>query len=327
MHAFEYASPGTLELAVKALSGPGSEALAGGTDLINRMKDGVSSPSRVVYLKGIDPNPFGVLSANLNMLAIGAGVSLAKLIADPDVAKSAPAILQAAREVATPQIRNMATVGGNLAQRPRCWYYRQGHGVSGDVAKLIREGDNRYHSIYMTDGPSLFVNPSSLAPSLIALNAKAVISGPNSSRTIPVAELYTVPKSSDASELTLASGEIITALMVPVTGLVSASYEARQKQAHDWPLVLASVALEMDGKTVRKANIVLGAVAPVPYVSTAAQEAIAGKEISLETAEAAGEAAAKAAKPLSMNGYKVALVKTCVKRALMTAAGQTYWEA
>lgn len=327
MNAFEYASPTSVELATKILGAPASSPLAGGTDLINRMKDGVAAPSRIVYLKGIKDPAFSSITPANGGLSVGAGVTLSQLIAHPDLAKAAPALVQAAYEVGTPQIRNMATVGGNLAQRPRCWYYRRGHGLSGDVARLIRDGDNRYHAIFMTDGPALFVNPSSLAPPLIALQAKLQIVGPNGSRTIPVADLYSIPKSPDASELTLAPGEVISSLTIPTTGLVSASYEARQKQSHDWPLVLASVACEMDGKTVRKASIVLGSVAPIPYVATAAQEAIAGKTISAETASAAGEAAAKGAKPLSMNAYKVALVKTCVKRALMALAGDRYWEA
>jgi xanthine dehydrogenase YagS FAD-binding subunit len=327
MNAFEYASPATVEQAAQALGVDNGAALSGGTDLINRMKDGVASPSRVVCLKRIEDPNFATIMPGKDGYMVGAGVTLADLVAHADLAKAAPALVQAAHEVGTLQIRNMATVGGNLAQRPRCWYFRRGHGVAGDVAAMIREGDNRYHAIYMTDGPALFVNPSSLAPALIALNAKAAITGPGGSRVIPVAELFTVPKSADVSELTLAPGEVISSLTIPTGGWVSASYEARQKQSHDWPLVLASAACQLDGKVVRKASIVLGAVAPIPYVATAAQEAIAGKEITAETATEAAEAAAKGAKPLSMNAYKVALVKTCVKRALLSIAGDRYWEA
>jgi xanthine dehydrogenase YagS FAD-binding subunit len=196
-----------------------------------------------------------------------------------------------------------------------------------DGKSLVREGDNRYHAIFLTDGDALFVNPSSLAVPLIALGAKATIVGPKGERTVKVEELYQVPKTADDRELTVAHGEVLTKVTIPGAKGKNASYEARQKQAHDWPLVLASVNLTMDGDRVSEARVILGGVAPVPWRSEAAEKAIAGKSITMESAEAAGSAAAGGAKPLSMNGYKVALTKTVVKRALLAAAGNRYWEA
>jgi xanthine dehydrogenase YagS FAD-binding subunit len=351
MKAFDYASPATVEEAVALLGAESAAGLSGGTDLLNRMKDGVSRPKRVVYLKGV--KPLGGIAPEGEGLSIGAGTKLAEVVASDAVAKQYPALRQATAEVGTPQIRNMATVGGNLLQRPRCWYYRHGFGLLGgkkegkslvrelegeyapiDVnaegegkGHLVRVGDNRYGAIFMTDQDALFVNPSSLAVPLIALGATATIVGPKGERTVPVAELYRVPKAEGESELAVAPGELLTKVTIPPCKGKNASYEVRQKQSHDWPIVLCSVDLEMDGDKVTKATVVLGAVAPVPHVCEPAAQALVGKAITPETAEAAGAAAIADAKPLSMNAYKVALTKVCVKRALLAAAGQRYWEA
>jgi xanthine dehydrogenase YagS FAD-binding subunit len=328
MKAFEYAGPTTAEDAVKLLSGSKSaEALSGGTDLIGRMKDYVSSPERVVYLKDIK-SLSGIAWDPDTGLTIGAGATLAEVVAHPGITQYLPALWQAASEVGTPQIKNMATVGGNLLQRPRCWYYRSGNGLLAMKGgkSLVRDGDNRYHSIFMTEGNALFVNPSSLAVPLIALNAKATILGAKGERTVPVEELYQVPKKDGDRELTVAPGELLTKVVIPPSVGKNASYEARQKQAHDWPMVLASVNLEQEGDRVSKARIILYGVAPIPWRSEAAEKAVVGKTVSMATAAAAGEAAVEGAKPLSMNGYKVGLTKTVVKRALLAAIGDRYWE-
>lgn len=328
MKAFEYAGPSTVEEAVKSLAGSkSSAALSGGTDLISRMKDYVTSPERVVYLK--DVKALAGVGGGPGTLTIGAGTRLSDIVADRMIATEFPAIHQAALEVGTPQIRHMATLGGNLLQRPRCWYFRSGFGLLGMKAgkSLVREGDNRYHSIFMTDGDALFAHPSSLSIPLIALGAKATIAGEKGERTIPVEELYAVPKTEDDRELTIAPGEVLTKITIPLTKAKNASYEARQKQAHDWPLVLASVVIDMGGGTeVKEAKIILGSVAPIPYRAKAAEAAITGKAITMETAEAAAKAAVEAAKPLSANAFKVALTKTVVKRAILAAAGNRYWE-
>src|SRR5579864_82268 len=166
MKAFEYASPATPEHAVQALAGrPNSAVLSGGTDLLSRMKDYVTSPERVVYLKDIKTLAGISGDAKAGTLTIGAGTTLADILHDQGITEHYPALRQATLEVGTPQIRHMATLGGNLLQRPRCWYYRSGFGLLGmkDGKSLVREGDNRYHAIFMTDGDALFVSPSSLA--------------------------------------------------------------------------------------------------------------------------------------------------------------------
>jgi xanthine dehydrogenase YagS FAD-binding subunit len=326
MKAFEYASPTSVDDAVKLL-GDSAEPLSGGTDLIGRMKDYVTSPDRVVYLK--DVKALSGISYDQNVgLTIGAGTTLAELLAHAGTKEHLPALWQATSEVGTPQIRNMATVGGNLLQRPRCWYYRAGNGLLGmkDGKSLVRAGDNRYHAIFMTDGNALFVSPSSLAVPLIALGAKATVVGAKGERTVAVEDLYQVPKKEGDRELTLSPGEVLTKVVVPRGAGKNASYEARQKQAHDWPLVMASVNLTMDGNQVSGGRVVVYGVAPIPWRSEAAERAIKGREVSEQTATAAAEAAVEGARPLSMNAYKVALTRTCVKRALLAAVGNRYWE-
>ncbi len=328
MKAFEYASPSTLDLALKALAAPSSEALSGGTDLLCRMKDDVAAPERLVYLKDVK-DLAGVKGSAAEGVTIGAGTLLASVVASEAVKASYPALWQTTLEVGTPQIRNMATVGGNLLQRPRCWYFRNGFGLLAmqEGKSLVRLGDNRYHSIFMTDGDALFTSPSSLAVPLIALGATATIVGPNGERTLPVEDLYRAPRTDKQRELTIEPGEILTKVTIPPAKGKNASYEIRAKQSHDWPIVLASVNLTLEGETVSAAKIMLYGVAPIPWRSAAAEQALIGKKLSVETAEDAGKAAVKNAQPLSMNQFKVSLTTTAVKRALLTAGGMKYWEA
>jgi xanthine dehydrogenase YagS FAD-binding subunit len=327
MKAFEYAGPTSVVDALELLGGSDSAALSGGTDLIGRMKDYVTSPARVVYLKEIKALS-GVTWDPAVGLTIGAGTTLTEIVDHQGIRDHLPALRQATLEVGTPQIKNMATVGGNLLQRPRCWYFRNGHGLLAmkDGKSLARDGDNRYHSIFLTDGNALFTSPSSLAVPLIALGARAVILGAKGERTVPLEEIYQVPKKDGDRELTVAPGEILTKVVVPPGAGKNASYEARQKRAHDWPLVMASVNLVMDGEKVSKARVVIYGVAPIPWRSEPAEKAVAGKPLTADSASAAGAAAVEGAKPLSMNAYKVSLTKTVVKRALLAAVGQRYWE-
>src|SRR6516165_6644974 len=217
MRAFEYAAPTTIEDAVRLLGGPNAVALSGGIDLLGRMKDYVTSPDRVVYLKDIKDLAGISGDARTGGLTISSCTRLADIVAHAGIREAYPALWQATVEVGSVQIRNMSTVGGNLLQRPRCWYYRAGFGLLGmkDGKSLVRAGDNRYHSIFMTDGDALFVSPSSLAVALIALGGEARIRGPKGDRTVKVEELYHVPKREDDSELTVQPGEILTQVTIP----------------------------------------------------------------------------------------------------------------
>lgn len=324
MEAFAYASPSNLNEAVGLLGAKWGETavLAGGTDLISLMKDHADPPpAHVVNIKAIDELRH-IKEENGGYL-VGAVVSFDDLLAHDGINKSFPAIAQAARGVSSPQIRNMGTVGGDLLQRPRCWYYRGGFGLLARDEKgksLVPGGENKYHAIFGNEGPAYFVSPSSLAPALLALQARVTLHGPAGRREIPVEELFLIPKSEGEREHSIRPNEILTEISIPAAARDwrSGTYEVRQKEALDWPLATASVALKMDGGKVTAARVVLGHVAPTPWRSHAAEQALEGKSLDESSAAAAGEAAVRGAKPLSQNAYKVQLARVAVKRALLS---------
>jgi len=324
MHNFEFMAPTTVGVAVQALSDkPGvSEVLMGGTDTVSLLKERIYEPTRVVSLSRI-AGLKGAGKAGSNF-RIGSMTSLASLHSDKTVQKSFPALVEAIEGITSPQHRAMSTVGSDLLQRPRCWYFRQGFGLLGqddDGKSLIPKGENRYHAILGNKGPAYFVNASSLAPVLMALDAEATVQGPEGSRQIPVADLYQIPSSADERENTLKPNEVLTAILIPNSKAANATYEVRQRQLFDWPLATASVSLDMKGGKVRGATVVMGHVAPQPWRSAEAESALEGKAVSEETAAAAAKAAVAAATPLSQNKHKVTLASVAVKRAILKAAG------
>ena len=324
MQAFEYASPTSKEAAVKLLASEWgeTEVLAGGTDLLSLMKDQGSTPKRVVSLaavkelKAIEYNPS-------TGLRLGALVTLRELLDSAEVRKPYPALIEAAEGVRSPQLHSMGTVGGDLLQRPRCWYYRGGYGLLAqmDGKSLVPDGENQYHAILGNSGPAYFVNPSSFAPILIALGAKVRLFGASGAREVSLDKFYRTPTTPDQREYDLKPNEILTDILVPAAGGAKmAVYEVRQKEALDWPLAAAAVVLNLDGKTVKSARVVLGHVAPTPWPSPEAETALAGKSVSESVAEEAGKAALAKATPLSKNAYKVQLARVAVKRAVLAAA-------
>jgi len=297
--------------------------IGGGQDLLARMKDYIDSPERVVNVKGLDAT---IAATPDGGMRIGSAVKIIDLFEHAQVAKLYPAVNAAAIEIGTPQIRNQATVGGNINQRPRCWYYRNEEFVcykKGGNRCFSPAGENQYHAIFGNEGPSHIVHPSSLAVPFVAYGATFRIVGPNGERTVAASEYFTMPNMQNVKkENVLADDEILTHVMLPAPGNVkSGHYEVRYKESHDWPLAFSTVVLTMNGNTIRAARVVLGAVAPVPWRSTDAEQALVGKTLNEATAVAAAEAAVKAAKPLSRNGYKVQITKTAVKRAIMQIAG------
>jgi xanthine dehydrogenase YagS FAD-binding subunit len=326
MRSFEYASPLNKKDAVGLLADKpeGTAVLAGGTDLLSLMKDDVVSPERVVSISSIEELR-GINYDASHGLRIGALATLDELMADAKVRQEYPALVHAADGVRSPQIQNMGTVAGDLCQRPRCWYFRSGFGLLAiqNGKSLVVEGDNRYHAILGNSGPAYFVNPSSLAPALIALGAYVKIFGSSGERNIPLDKFYRNPKTESEREYNLVADEIVTDILVPpATGRRTATYEVRQREALDWPLAAAAVSLEMSGDRVKSARVVLGHVAPTPWVSSGAEKALKGKTPDEATAARAGEAAVKGAKPLSMNAYKIRLARVAVKRAVLRAMGK-----
>ncbi|MGA7459200.1 MAG: FAD binding domain-containing protein [Candidatus Korobacteraceae bacterium] len=329
MQAFEYVSPTSKEQ-VATLLGSNGSILAGGTDLLALMKDDIVAPKRLVNIKQIE-SLRGVSYQPGNGLRIGALTTIAELAEAKTELAMYPALLDAANEAASPQIRNLATIGGNMCQRPRCWYFRNGMGlmpVAPNGKSMVVEGDNRYAAILGNFGPAYFVSPSTLAPVLIAYGAKIRLysaSSPGSGvRELPLENFFVIPRSESGLEHDLKPGEMVMEIIVPAPAqdTKASSYEVRQRAAFDWPLVHAVAVLEMDGSTVKNARVVLGQVAPIPWRSLGSDQALVGKTISEETAMEAAKAAVARAKPLSQNKYKIALTKVAVKRAILAAAGQ-----
>jgi xanthine dehydrogenase YagS FAD-binding subunit len=324
--AFAYVNPANEKDAVAALkidAGSSALALGGGQDLLARMKDYITTPDRLVNVKGLDatvaPTPAGGLR-------IGSAVKIVDLAEHAQVAKLYPALVVAAGEVGTPQIRNQGTVGGNINQRPRCWYFRNEEFncfKKGGNRCFATTGENQYHAIFGNDGPSHIVHPSSLAVPLVAYGATFRILGPDGERDVPASDYFTMPTMRNVrKENVLADDEILTHVTLPAPGNVKTGhYEVRYKQSHDWPLAFSTVVLTMNGNTIASARVVLGAVAPVPWRSKPAEAALAGKPLNAETAAAAAEAAVSEAKPMSGNAYKVQIARTAVKRAILHAAG------
>jgi xanthine dehydrogenase YagS FAD-binding subunit len=320
MQAFEYANPSSLQDAL-ALLGPRwgqADVLAGGTDLLSLMKEYIHSPKRVVNIKGIKELE-GIQKSDAG-LRIGALVTMGELAENADVKAGYPSVAQAAAGVTSPQIRHMGTAGGDLCQRPRCWYFRDGYGLLAmkDGKSLVPDGENKYHAIFGHD-TVYFVNPSSLGPALVALGAKVKLVSAKGSREVPVAKFFVVPKDEHSREIVLQPNEILTEIIVPAGASRNATYEVRQKEALDWPLATASVALKMKGNTVASAKVVLGHVAPTPWDAVDAAKLLAGKSITSQVADDAGKAAVAGAAPLSQNAYKVQLARVAVKRALLAA--------
>jgi xanthine dehydrogenase YagS FAD-binding subunit len=295
--------------------------LAGGMDLLALMKDYVATPERLVNVKNLDSR---IVRASDGGLKIGAAVTIDDLANHPDVKRLYPALAQAAEKVGTPQIRHTGTVGGNLNQRPRCWYFRNEEFdclKKGGSRCFAKDGENQYHAIF-GDGPCHIIHPSSLAVPAVALGATFRLVRPAGEREVAAADYFVMPDKNMFGETVLQPNELLTHVTLPAPGNAkTATYEVRYKQSFDWPLAAATVVLDMDGTTVRAARIVMGAVAPIPWRARAAEAALAGKTLSEQTAMAAADAAVQDAKPMSQNGYKVQIARTAVKRAIMQAAG------
>jgi xanthine dehydrogenase YagS FAD-binding subunit len=330
MNSFEYANPTTTKEAVGLLAAQWGEAeiLAGGTDLLSLMKNYVATPKRLVSLKGI--KELGGITASAAGLRVGAMVTLQELHDHKAIHEDYHSLAHAAGSVPSMQIRNMGTVGGDLCQRPRCWYFRNGFGLLAKDEKgqpLVPAGDNRYHAIFGHPGGAsgtYYVHASSLAPALITFGTTVKIAGPKGQREVALASFFATPKKEGERENVLMPNEIITEIFIPAAskGMQTATYEVRQKEALDWPLATASIALRMAGGKVKSAEIVLGHVAPVPWPAMEASKWLAGQAITEETAAKAGEAAVRGAKPLSGNKYKVQLARVAVKRALLETVAQ-----
>jgi len=336
MKPFEYASPKSVEDALRLLGETFDDGapLAGGTDLLTELKDGTFAPNRLVNLKRIEGLD-GIEDRGAEGIRIGATTKIAALEEHPLLSSRYAAIAQAARETASPQIRNMATLAGSLCQRPRCWYYRSEHLClrKGGTDCLAVGGDNRGHAV-LGGGPCHIVHPSDLATALVAFDAAIEVRGPSGSRTVPMLptspdaaldrakQFYVLPKDDPYRENVLEPDEIVAAIHLPATsnGVKSAFYKVRERGAFDFALVAAAVAARVADGKVAWIRCSLGAVAPAPWRAHEAEKALLGKPLDAATAAAAAEAALARAQPMTMNAYKIHLAKVALRRALLAVA-------
>ncbi|MCS1408023.1 MAG: 4-hydroxybenzoyl-CoA reductase subunit beta [Verrucomicrobia subdivision 3 bacterium] len=323
MNSFEYSAPSDLREASSLLGNRWgqTEILAGGTDLVTSLKQGITKPKRVVSLRNIPE--LGRIRVKKNSVKIGSMVTLSVLTANSTVQEEFPSLITAIEGIGAPQIINAGTVAGDLCQRPRCWYFRNGFGLLGEEngESLVRSGDNRYHAIFGNSGRALFVSASSLAPALIALQAEIEIADPTGSkRWINADGLFQVPSNAEEREVSLRANEIVTEVKIPRENMRNATYEVRHRHGLDWPYATASVAFKLKSGIASDATVVLGHVAPTPWAAVSASNLLNGGRVTDDLAAAAGQAAIQGASLLSGNGYKVQMVKTAVKRAVLAAA-------
>jgi xanthine dehydrogenase YagS FAD-binding subunit len=332
MKSFEWTNPATINEAVKLLSVPAGNTdideaprpIAGGQDLLTTMKDYTSRPARLVNLKQI--RGLDRITLNARGLTIGALVSLTQLEEHPGVRRSFPGLSEAAHSIATPQIRNLGTVGGNLCQRPRCWYFRLEEVVclkKGGSECYAAKGENKYNAI-IAGGPSYIVHPSDLAPMLLALGARVTVSGATGKRVIPLDKFFTLPSEGNIRrENVLQNDDIITEIFVPASPLATRSTYLKFKERESLDFALASVATAVQlasDRSVRDVRIVLGGVAPIPWRVPEAEKFLVGKQLNAELLAEAARIALAEAKPLEKNAYKVPLAQTLVRRALAKVA-------
>src|SRR5229473_3702644 len=291
MKNFTYYRPKTVSEALDLLDDKWgtTELLAGGSDLLNRQKEYIAQPDKLISLSGIkELAGIQVVEKQPPIYVIGAGTKVAEIAEHADLRRAFPALTTAAGDIGSPQIQNVGTLGGNLCQRNRCWYFRDEPTLcylKGGEKCFALDGENRYHAIFTKGHKCVIVHPSTLAPVLIALGASAQVVGPNGKRTIELDKFFQAPNAGDREHV-LKANEVMVSVTCP-SGPKNGSYEVRHKQAYDWPLVHAAVAfLHEDGKA-SKVRIVLGHVAPIPRVAEAAAEALEGKEVNEETASAA----------------------------------------
>lgn len=325
MNKFEYAQPEKVTEVFNYLEEPGAKIKAGGIDLLDLMKEGLEKPARLVNIRYIKELNF-VNETSDGSVRIGPAITLSELASNDIINKYFPALASAAGFIATPQIRNSATLGGNLCQRPRCWYFRSEDfhcSRNGGDECFALLGENKFHAILGNDSGCAVVQASGTSIPLISLNASVNITDGKNQKTVSLEEFYVSPEKDITKETILTDNELITEIIIPSESKATNNHyiKLKEKQSFDWPIADVSVSLKMNGAKCEKAGIVLGAAAPIPWRAKDAEKVLNGKTVTPELARKAGEESMNNASPLEENGYKVRLYKTVVFRAICEAAG------
>ena len=325
MKAFTNANPRDLTHALTLVrdarrAGRSAAIAGGGSDLLGMMKERLVAPDVVVSLKAVrgldDVTPQG------RGVAIGGLITLDALGRHPAIRKDYAVLAEAARSVATPQIRNVGTLAGNLCQRPWCWYYRNGFKClkNGGTTCFSVAGENAFHAIF-GGGPSYIVHPSDTAPALVALDATFRIVGSEGERMVPAADFFALPTVDASRENILKDGEVLAGVVLPpAAGARSTYHKVLDREAWTHAVVSAAVVMQMKGEVCERARVVLGGVAPIPWRLPEVEKMLAGQRITPALAEKAGDAAVAGARPLAKNGYKVPLTRGMVGRTILAIA-------
>ena len=315
---FSHVRPTSLGEALAVLEDKNARVHAGGSDLIGCLRDGVFTTDTLVSLGGISELS-GITASADGGLKIGAMTTISEIAENQAINTSFTALADAAKVVASPQLRNQGTIAGNLCQKPRCWYYRGDFDClrKGGEICYAYAGENQYHCIFGGD-MCYIVHPSDTAPALAALGAVCRVSSPTASRSVAVDALHMPPAEDPQRETVLDDDEIITGVILPnaPAGLRSSYRKVRSRASWDFAVAGVALALVFDGDTVRSARVFLSGAAPVPWRSRTVEEVITGNVLDDETFAAAAEAAVAGAEPLSENGYKIELFKGLVTEQL-----------
>ncbi len=319
MKPFAYLKAKTPAEALAALNSKGARIHAGGTDLLGCLHDHLFTVDKVVSISGIKEWS-GMTGRPDGGLKIGCLTTIASIAASAVLKEKYAVLAQAASEVASPQLREQGTIGGNLCQRPRCWYYRGDFPCArkGGETCFAVEGENQNHAIF-SNGPCFFVHPSDTAVALSALQARLTVAGPAGTRTVPIESFFLAPEKAIDRENVLEPAEILTEihLPAPAAGARSSYRKIRSRQSWDFALTSVALWLQVDKGMVSQARCWLGGVAPAPWRAAAAEKLLAGKKLNAALAASAGQAAAEGAVPMRDNAYKVEMVKGAVEESLL----------
>ena len=324
MNTFRLHNPESLDQAIALLDAPETKLLAGGQDLLTELKEHLVEPANLVNLKsirGLDQIAFD----GAGSLSIGALATIATLAEHAQIGARVPLLAQAALSIGSPQIRSIGTLGGNLCQRPRCWYYRNENArclKKGGTKCFSYGGLNKYNAI-LGGGPSYIVHPSDLAPALVALGAEVELMGKRGKRTLPLEKFFTLPADGSVlRENVLTSDEVLVRVTIaaPASGMRSTYLKFKERESFDFALSAVAACLWIEGGKIRALRLVLGGVAPIPWRSESAEKIALGQPANSESFATIAAEALREAEPMEHNGYKVPLTKALIVRALSQLA-------
>lgn len=321
---FNYVRSRSLNEAVEQLTSDNAQLLAGGTDLLGCLRDAIFPADKLVSISRLDKLR-GVTEIADGGLRIGALTTITQVAENPIVKERYRGLAQSASEVASPQLRNQGTIGGNICQKPRCWYYRGEFHCLRKGGRLCYAfgGENQYHCIFGSDDKCCIVHPSDIAPALVAFEAQARTVGPKGNRLVPLENFHVLPRENVEKETVLEPGEIVTEILLPrlPNGIRSSYRKVRARRSWDFALAGVALAIVLRRDRVERARVVLSGAAPIPWRSREVERVITGNRLDAAIVAEAAKAAVKNAQPLAHNDYKINLFRAIIEEQL-TAIGR-----